>query len=254
MKRLCVRLMQGSPGDWVARFSRSNHWSTASAPQPDHRIDDGHRAAQIVGTDRPTDPWATVGRRRHDAARRRTRAICAMLRWRSARRRARAPSSAARPRSARQCERIAHAAARRGECHQVGLDGRAARSVAPTFSGRSARPTCSTRPSSCCSSPYGSSRCDRARRRAAACCGRRATARRAGARVRVRVWARLRRPRGRRRRRGRGCGGKCGERCQRLAVLAQRRRHARARQDAPAGAAGGAGSVRQRGVSGRAPA
>ena len=170
--------------------------STASAPQPDHRIDDGHRAAQIVGTDRPTDPWATVGRRRHDAARRRTRAICAMSRWRSARRRARAPSSAARPRSVRQCERIAHAAARRGECHRVGLDGRAARSVAATFSGRSARPTCSTRPSSCCSSPYGSSRCDRARRRAAASCGRRATARRAGARVRVRVWARLRRPRG----------------------------------------------------------
>ena len=50
------RLMQGSPGDWVARFSRSNHWSTASAPQPDHRIDDGHRAAQMAGTDRPTDP------------------------------------------------------------------------------------------------------------------------------------------------------------------------------------------------------
>ena len=50
------RLIQGSPGDWVARFSRSNHWSTASPPQPDHRIDDGHRAAQMVGTDRPTDP------------------------------------------------------------------------------------------------------------------------------------------------------------------------------------------------------
>jgi len=45
-----------SPGDWVARLSRSNHWSTASAPQPDHRIDDGHRAVQMVGTDRPTDP------------------------------------------------------------------------------------------------------------------------------------------------------------------------------------------------------
>ena len=51
-----TRLIQGSPGDWVARFSRSNHWSTASAPQPDHRIDDGHRAVQMVGTDRPTDP------------------------------------------------------------------------------------------------------------------------------------------------------------------------------------------------------
>ena len=51
-----ARGSEGSPGDWVAGFSRSNLWSTASAPQPDHRIDDGHRAAQIVGTDRPTDP------------------------------------------------------------------------------------------------------------------------------------------------------------------------------------------------------
>ena len=216
--------------------------STASAPQPDHRIDDGHRAAQIVGTDRPTDPWATVGRRRHDAARRRTRAICAMLRWRSARRRARAPISSAHPRSVRWCERIAHAAARRGECQQVGLDGRAARSVAATFSGRSARPTCSTRPTSSCSSPYGSSSRECARRRASACCRRRATARRAGEKPRGRVGAPAAAAR-RRRRRGR----RFAERRQRLPVPARRRRRARARQEAPVGDGDGVGGATQRG-------